>query len=103
MSKMQRVLVRIVLPAQLGCLAGAPGVVLGMLLAALVGGLRGWQKPRGFTPWQGACCLALASALTGGFLGAMGWLMGWPVALPWSAAALWFARSRRVHALAVAL
>lgn len=103
MSKTQRVMVRIVMPAVLGCLAGLAGVVLGMMLAAVAGAVRGWHKPRGFERWEGAVCLGVASGLTAGLLGAMCWLVGWPLALPWSAIALWCARTRREDAVAVAV
>ena len=103
MSKTHRVLFRIVLPALLGCLAGSVGVLLGILLAGIAGGIRGWQKPRGFSPFEAACYLAVASGLTAGLLATMCWLVGWPLALPWSAAALWFARGRRVNAVAMAV
>lgn len=92
MRKRTRVLGRVVIPAMLGSLGGPGGVVLGMLVAALVGAVRGWHKPRGFARHEAACCLALASAIGAGLVASMCWLAGWPLALLWGGASLALAR-----------
>lgn len=76
------------MPALLGSLGGPGGVLLGMLVAALVGTVQGWQKPRGFSRPEAACCLALASAIGAGLVASMCWLAGWPLAMLWGGAAL---------------
>lgn len=95
MRKSTRVLGRVVLPALFGSLGGPPGVMLGMLLAAAVGALRGWQKPRGFAPCEAALYLALASAVGAGLVASMCWLAGWPLALVWGGASLALTREAR--------
>ncbi len=95
MRKRTRVLGRVVMPALLGSLGGPGGVLLGMLLAALVGAVRGWQKPRGFARHEAACCLALASAIGAGLVASMCWLAGWPLALLWGGVSLTLAGEPR--------